>query len=77
MRQYFLPVTVGPVVHVLPFAICLVAARILFYDEPLIGLAWGGAVGGAVLAVLYWRYVLPDRIKTRLLRSAGVRESIA
>ncbi|MBL7145000.1 MAG: oligosaccharide flippase family protein [Phycisphaerae bacterium] len=66
MRRYFLAVTAGPAVHVLPFAICLVVARLVFKAEPLMGLLWGGAIGGAVLAVLYWRYVLPDRIKARI-----------
>lgn len=77
LSQYFISVTVGPVVHVLPFAVCLVVARIVFYTEPLMGLLCGGAVGGTFMAVLYWRYVLPDRIKTRMFPYAGTRGSIA
>jgi O-antigen/teichoic acid export membrane protein len=68
VRQYFRSVTVGPTVHVLPFAACLVAARLLWSDRPLLGLAVGGGAGGLVLAILYWRYVLPDRIKMWILR---------
>ena len=75
VRQYFLSVTVGPVVHVLPFALCLVVAKFVFTTEPLRGLLFGGTVGSVVLAVLYYRYVLPDRIKVRLLRYGRVRGS--
>lgn len=66
VRQYFLSVTVKPAVHVLPFAICLVVARIVFRTEPLAGLAWGGGTGSIVLVVLYWKYVLPKSICTKL-----------
>lgn len=74
MRQYFLSVAVGPVVHVFPFAICLVVARIIFDTAPLRGLVWGGLTGGVFLAVVYYRYVLPDRIrvKTRSILRVGV-----
>ena len=68
IRKYFLSVMVGPVVHVLPFAICLVIARIVFNTEPLIGFLLGGLVGSTVLSILYWRYVVPNRIKTCLSR---------
>jgi O-antigen/teichoic acid export membrane protein len=86
LKRYFLSVTVGPAIHVLPFAICIVVARLVFQTKPLMGLVLGGAVGGAVLAVLYWRYVLPDQVKTlvlyypcKVMRLAGMlktRESV-
>ena len=69
--KYFLSVTAGPVILVLPFAICLVGARLMFQTQPLLGLVMGGAVGGAILAVLYWRYVLPERIRIRVIRFVG------
>ena len=68
MKRYFRSVTAGPAVHVLPFAICLIVARLIFHNKPLIGLALSGAIGGAVLTVLYWRYVLPNRIKIWVFR---------
>lgn len=68
VRRFFVSVASGPVVHVLPFAICLVGARLMFQTQPLLGLVMGGAAGGAILAVLYWRYVLPERIRIRILR---------
>jgi O-antigen/teichoic acid export membrane protein len=74
VRQYFLSVLAGPIVHVLPFALCLVVSRLVFKTEPARGLLYGGAAGSIVLAVLYYRYVVPDRIKMlmgRLWRAKG------
>ncbi len=61
--RYFLSVMIGPMLHVLPFALCLVGSRLIFPTKPFTGFLCGGSVGGTVLAILYWRYVLPDRIK--------------
>lgn len=68
VRQYFLKATIGPAVHTLPFAILLALSRFLFGATPLRGLLWGGLAGGTVLLVLYYKYVLPERIKTRFIR---------
>jgi O-antigen/teichoic acid export membrane protein len=75
--HYFLAVTIGPAVHVLPFAVCLVVARLVFNTKPLIGLMWGCLIGGTILAILYWRYVIPARIKMRVFRFIGMRGSLA
>ncbi len=71
VRRYFLSMLVGPAIHVLPFAVCLVGARLLFSTDPTTGFLAGGAAGSIVLAVVYWRYVLPDRIKGWVLRYVG------
>jgi len=76
IRKYFLSVTVGPAVHVLPFAICLIAGRVFFHNEPLKGLLWGGLAGSVFLTVLYHRYVLPERIKMRVIRLVSLRRSV-
>ena len=76
MRQYFLAVTVGPAVHILPFALCLVLARIIFNTRPFVGLGCGGFVGGVILAIAYWRHVLPERVKAKAFRIVGVRGSM-
>jgi O-antigen/teichoic acid export membrane protein len=70
--RYFLAVTLKPVLLGLPFAACLASARMVFRTRPLAGLAWGLAVGGIVMGSLYWRYVVPDRVKARIshLRTA-------
>jgi hypothetical protein len=75
--RYFASAIAGPALHVLPFAVCLIVVRIIFGSRPLIALAWGGIAGGLLLAILYYRYVLPERIKTRLSCIIGVRRSLA
>jgi O-antigen/teichoic acid export membrane protein/peptidoglycan/xylan/chitin deacetylase (PgdA/CDA1 family) len=65
IKKYVLSVVIDPVVHVLPFALCLLAARYVFKTEPLFGLIWGGIVGGAILTFIYWRQVLPERLRER------------
>lgn len=65
--KYFQSVAVGPIVHVLPFAACLVLSRLLCQARPLLGLAVGGLVGSVILTAAYWRSVLPDRIKDSVL----------
>jgi len=67
VRRYFLAVVVGPVLHTLPFAICLVAARLAFQARPLAGLAWGGMIGCIVLMIIYSRNVLPDSVRIKIL----------
>jgi O-antigen/teichoic acid export membrane protein len=77
-RRYFWSVAIGPVLHTLPFAACLMTGRLVFQARPLTGLLLGAIVGGSTLAVIYWRCVFPDRIKAgvlqylhTLLRSVG------
>jgi hypothetical protein len=75
VKKYFLSVALWPALHILPFAACLVGARLIFCTDPLIGLICGGGTGGIILALLYWRCVLPEsirmRLKARLLCRAG------
>ncbi len=63
VRTYFLSIVSGPVLHMLPFALCLVTVRVVFHAHPHAILAAGGLLGGIVLAVIYWRYALPSRMK--------------
>jgi O-antigen/teichoic acid export membrane protein len=61
------------------FASVLLGARILIPDAGLAALAVGIALGAAILAVLYWRYVLTPEQRVRLgkrlpvLRAASAR----
>jgi O-antigen/teichoic acid export membrane protein len=74
--QYFMSVTLGPVLHVLPFTLCLLWARLFFLNKPIIGLICGSLIGVIVLAILYWRYVLPVRIKIWILHFFGMKGTI-
>jgi O-antigen/teichoic acid export membrane protein len=67
MGKFYSEVVVGPVIHVLPFTICLVVGRLLFksYPVPALGLC---AVGGVTLAIFYWHKVLPEKLKAVLHR---------
>lgn len=67
-RRYLLGITVRPAVHILPFAASLVIGRLVFSGHPAQGLLWGGGVGSVILTILYWRYVLPDRIRDKFLK---------
>ena len=78
ITRYFLSVIAGPAVHVMPFVIILVGARLFFHNDPTIGLAWGAVAGGIALVIPYYRHALPDRVKMsvsrnlhKVLRTAG------
>lgn len=69
VRRYFVETLRGPVLMGLPFAACLVASRLAFSAKPLLALAAGAGAGGAVLVPLYWRFVLPSGVRSRLVRT--------
>jgi O-antigen/teichoic acid export membrane protein len=70
LGTFYRQVSVGPIMTVLPFAVCLVVGRMLFDTYPIAGLAVAAA-GCAVLGVFYWRRVLPHTLKAGLERRFG------
>jgi O-antigen/teichoic acid export membrane protein len=66
LRVFWQQVWRGPVVCAVPFAVCLVLARAVFSPSPGIAAVVGATAGSFVLAVCYWRAVLPDEWKQRL-----------
>jgi O-antigen/teichoic acid export membrane protein len=76
VKRYYASVGIVPVVHVLPFAICLITCRILFREAPLTGLAVGMGTGVVLLGVLYWYVVFPERLKQRLSRPLSWRKRL-
>jgi O-antigen/teichoic acid export membrane protein len=58
-----------PCIRLLPFALILFAIRVAFRSAPLIGLAVGLALTMPILTIIYWRDVLPNRIKQWVRRS--------
>jgi len=81
VRRFYSGVLLGPMLCAAPFAACLLGARIFLSDALLASAVWGCSIGFAVLAALYWRYVLPASIKNRLgaglisRRKASVRRN--
>lgn len=63
LRRAFL----GPIVCAIPFALCLVAIRVLFGGRPLVALGSAFAAGVVVLGPLYWRYLVPQAIREEVL----------
>jgi CBS-domain-containing membrane protein len=47
---------------VLPFALCLATLRLLL--PPTLGIALGVVLGGGVLGIVYWCWVLPVGVKS-------------
>jgi O-antigen/teichoic acid export membrane protein len=66
VTQYFTQTLRGPIGCALPYGICLVATRLVFYESHFIALAIGLVAGGAVLVPLYWRFALPQSMKAKL-----------
>ena len=64
LGSFYHKVAIGPVIHVLPFAGCLVIGRLLFntYLIPAVAVCM---VGGIILSIFYWRSVLPQSLKKR------------
>jgi O-antigen/teichoic acid export membrane protein len=67
LREFYREVAIRPILHVLPFAVCLTAGRLLFKTYPLLAVGIC-AVGSIVLSVFYWRNVLPPTLKAGLSR---------
>lgn len=65
-RRYWREVLPGPLLANLPLAGLLTACQIVLAGKPKTALAWGLALGGAITAVVYWRWVLPSSIKAKL-----------
>jgi O-antigen/teichoic acid export membrane protein len=51
-----------------PFGAALLAGRYLFGPSPVAALLGGAALGGLVLAPLYWRFILPERLRQKVVR---------
>ncbi|HWD90904.1 MAG TPA: oligosaccharide flippase family protein [Verrucomicrobiae bacterium] len=67
LGHFYRQVAIQPLIHVAPFAACLVVGRLLFKQYPAAALGLC-AVGGVALAIFYWRSVLPRTLKTGLQR---------
>ena len=65
--QYFKSVMLRPIIHTLPFALCLIFCRMLFRENRLYEAVFVLVSGAVFLSVLYWRIVLPEKLKRTLV----------
>jgi len=57
-----------PIVQLLPLGFAFLAIRLAMFDNPIGAMIASAAVLGPVTGYLYWRYVLPVRLKEGLMR---------
>ena len=66
-RDYVRQIILGPLLAVTPLVATLLAARAIFLDRPIMQLFMGLGIGGALQAIVYWRFVVPPPFKARLI----------
>ncbi|MEE9293579.1 MAG: oligosaccharide flippase family protein [Phycisphaerae bacterium] len=66
VRRYVRGTLPGPALTAIPFVGAILPARLLFDGSPWLALGVGLGVGGSVLAITYWRWVLPPSLKSRI-----------
>ena len=57
-----------PILCSIPFALCLVISRLVYSDQPATALLSGIFSGGTVIGVVYWRWVLPESVRDKVIR---------
>jgi len=73
VRKYIWESLRGPGLFAIPMIFCLVSARIIFPKEPLFSLLWAGVASIVVLAIPYWRYAIPQSMKSKLITWLGLK----
>ena len=72
LRKYLKQSVLEPVLCVLPFAMCLLFARIGFANRHIWALAIGMGVGMPVLAFTYWRHAFTKEFRTKITVKLGI-----
>ena len=72
LGQYAREALFRPLLYTLPFAMALGAARLVFADRPVASLLSAVAVGGPLLAIMYWRYALAGPLKRQIAGWIGL-----
>jgi len=65
--SYLRQVILGPVLAVLPLVTSLLIARILSFQNAFVELGFGLGIGAIMLVPIYWRFVLTDSLRRRML----------
>jgi O-antigen/teichoic acid export membrane protein len=79
LGSFYRKVAVAPLLHTIPFAICLGIGRWLFDARPIAAMVVC-AVGCVALGIFYWRSVLPPSLKSsigRLGKKIGIKPATA
>jgi O-antigen/teichoic acid export membrane protein len=63
----FILALLPPLACGVPFALVLVASRVLWAGRPALAVFGGLALAGAMLLPLYWRFVVPEELKAQML----------
>jgi O-antigen/teichoic acid export membrane protein len=58
---------VEPLLITGPFAALLTLVQMLLSEHPVVALIFSACVGGGILAITYWRSVLPGSLKTAIV----------
>jgi len=71
--RYMMNTMLWPLVHVLPFALCLALCRALSHGQHWYAVVCVLVAGSVFLSALYWRIVLPKGLKRLLVSLLSVR----
>ncbi len=74
--DYWTQSAAKPITLVLPFAAVLIVIRVFVGEQPLVAMISGCVVGGLVIGLIYWRFVLPSDFKSKLARLPLIRTII-
>jgi O-antigen/teichoic acid export membrane protein len=66
--QYVRRTMTKPLLATAPLGVCLFGAQHLLPENGLAALLLGLACGGAITAVIYWKYVLPEALRQSVIR---------
>lgn len=73
LSNYFMQVFIEPITYVLPFALCITGSRLLFQMYGAIILIVGNATGVILLGVVYWRWLVPEVYKQKIVQRIAFR----
>jgi O-antigen/teichoic acid export membrane protein len=72
VREYVWRAWMAPLLYVLPFALSLVAVRVLFTGRPGVAVLAGLLAGVLTLPPVYWFFLLSDAARQGLRRRLGL-----
>ncbi|MDM8008511.1 MAG: oligosaccharide flippase family protein [Phycisphaerae bacterium] len=74
LRRYLAEINRGPLLCAIPFAAILLLGRVYCADNAYRALLYGAGGATLILSLLYWKYVVPPRIRGAAIR--GLRHTL-